>query len=345
MIRSYHLGRFLTSYGRGKIDSSLINPLGEQKFNAWVEFLLTLVKINRQKLYPSRFDFMWFDRTNSFPSLPMVNILPHHCVPKGPPISLDLLDICMTRATQLLNMNRHINVMWSGGIDSTLALFSLLRASTNLDQLSVMCTFESILESGSMFDRHLRNSGVRIKFDRTRIDQRQPYSHDIEDPSQIYITGQCGDQLFGPDIRYLGPNIKPDTPWFDHNDRTILDIVAPSIKHSARPIENSRDFVWWLFFNFTWTTVTYDNAINRPNDLGPRIIGFFDDPEFQKWALHTDTYYINDHGPKHPAKTAIKSLVDFDFYINNKRKLCSQTWSKQMNWLYLDANYTTHYLT
>ena len=56
----------------------------------------------------------------------------------------------MERATELINYSkesgRKIRLMWSGGMDSTCALCSLLMCNIDLDQLEVIMSYESIIE-------------------------------------------------------------------------------------------------------------------------------------------------------------------------------------------------------
>ena len=342
MIVNFDLQKVLHQYKIGKINAEFINPLGEPYADKWVAFMIELMKIRGST--PTRISFGYVDRTQTIPSIVKTHIDDDQLIPAGQPKSFDYLDICLQRAQELLDTNQHINVLWSGGLDSTVALFSFLRQAKHLDQLSIVCTFESILESGRLFDLAIRNSGVRIKFDQTRDECNLPYSYDSEDPTQLYVNGQCGDQLFGPAKSIHQSGISSDDPWTAGFSQRFLDVIEPSIKFSPRPINTVRDLRWWLFFNHTWTTVLYDDCIERPADVGRRIKSFYATPEFQRWSMHTPTYYERTDQYRWPAKQALSQLIDYPYYIEHKKKSFSYTWNKDAKWYMLDKNLKTYYV-
>lgn len=342
MIVNFDLQKVLHLYKTDQLDKEIVNPDGERYVNQWVAFIIELMRIRGAS--PTRINFGYVDRTATVPSIVKTHIPTDQLIPSGQPASFDYLDICLQRAQQLLDTNKHINVLWSGGLDSTVALFSFLRQAKHLDQLSIICTFESILESGKLFDSTIRNSGVRIKFDQTRNECNLPYSYDSEDLDQLYINGQCGDQLFGPARSMHQSGVGPDDHWSKGFSKSFLDIIEPSIKFSPRPINTVRDMRWWLFFNHTWTTVLYDDCIERPAHVARRIRAFYATPEFQRWSMHTPSYYERTDQYRWPAKQALSQLIDYPYYIQHKKKSLSYTWNKNINWCMLDKNFKTYYV-
>lgn len=342
MIHRFDLNKCLVYYKSGKLDQRIINPASENYVNRWIKFAVELIRLRGGT--PSRTLFDFVDRTGSIPSIVKSTGLRDHLIPTGAPYYSDYLDICLARAQELLSTNKHINVLWSGGLDSTVALFSLIRQARNLDQLSVVCTFESIIESGTMFDQIIRPLGIRIKFDQTRCDSTYAYTYDEQDPTQLYVSGQCGDQLFGPAKVFRVVGVKDSDPWANGFSQSFLDIIEPSIKFSTRPIETVRDLRWWVFFNHTWTTVLYDSCVERPPSLGPRIHAFYATDEFQRWAITTPAFYDNTDQYRWPAKHALSQLIDYPYYIQNKTKVLSPTWKKSKKWYLLDEKFNTHYV-
>jgi len=353
MFVRYNLHRIISIYDQGKIDNLYIDSNGEHHLAKWrsVAKLLIDIKDKRMQLgmVASRFAYSFIDRTKSTPSLIQTHIDDDQLIPLGKPKSLNILDICLDRADELLKTNKKINIMWSGGVDSTLALFSLIRQARNIDQLNIVCTFESVIESGGMFDSIIKNSGIRIKFDQTRCNTDLPFSYDSEDPSQIYVSGQCADQMFGAPAFLKIPEAVDTNAWHSMYDQNFLDLLEPTLKFSERPIETIYDLRWWAMFNFGWTTVLYDDHIGRPPHQGNRIKSFYATPEFQRWSIHTPTYYetpISYDNPekyKTPMKQALSCLVDYPYYIKNKGKGLSFTWKKNHNWYLLDRNFKTYY--
>jgi hypothetical protein len=340
-------------YRRGKLGQYYLDPEGVKHIDKWQSIADLFISIRKHRtqlgLRPNRTTWSFVDRTKSTPSFIKTHIDDNQLIPVGKPKSLNILDICLDRADELLNTNKHINILWSGGIDSTLALFSLIRQARNIDQLSIVCTFESVIESGSMFDSVIKNSGIRIKFDQTRSNCIQPYTYDNEDSTQLYVSGQCGDQLIGAPGFLKIPGSNDSDSWDSLYDQNILDLIEPTLKFSERPIETIDDFRWWTMFNFGWTSVLYDDCIGRSPQLAKRINAFYATSEFQKWAIHTPTYYdtpISYDDPskcKVPLKQALSCLVDSPYYIENKVKLSSVTWRKPPNWYLVDKNFNTYY--
>lgn len=343
MIMSFDLQKVLYLYKTGRLDESLINTNAEHHVDRWISLLLEMMRMRGSA--PTRVNFSYVDRTQSVPSIVNTHTPSDQLIPLGPPSESDYLDICLLRARELLDTNKHINILWSGGLDSTVALFSFLHQVRDIDQLSVICTFESILESGKLFDSYIKATGVRIKFDQTRGECGIPYSYDHEDPQQLYVTGCCGDQLFGPAKSLHRPGIQATDPWHHGFSRDILDVIEPSMRFSARPIETVRDLRWWLFFNYTWTTVLYDDCRDRPADVSERIRAFYATQEFQRWSMHTPTYHERTDQYRWPAKKALSQLVDYPYYIENKKKSLSDTWSKNKRWYMLDRDFKNYYIT
>lgn len=101
--------------------------------------------------------------------------------------------VCDNRATQLVTLaeqrNCNINVMWSGGIDSTTALVALLRTGKK-DRIRVVLSKASI--------------GEYPKFYRDVVSKELEKQHSVvENPKlvlnsqDINLTGEIGDQIFG----------------------------------------------------------------------------------------------------------------------------------------------------
>lgn len=342
MIKNYDFFKVLKLINQQSLPRDLINQqLVSQDLVKWNNFAKAIIKT---QLHRGRIDFGYIDRSGTVPSLMPVSFDP---LPQTDHLyrTKNYVDVCLSRAQELLNTGRHINILWSGGLDSSLALFALLRQATNIDQLSVICTFNSIVESGKMFDQLIVPSGVRVKFDVTALNVDCNYCYDEEDPSQLYVNGHCGDQMFGPRISMTDSNVRPTDHWSGAYDPAILDVLEPTFKHSARSIETVRDARWWMFFNFTWTTVYYDNAIGRQPNMAARIIPFYGSDSFQTWAVNTDTWYSQDQGYRTPARKALSQLIDYQYYIDHKEKVWSLSWLPNAKWYAIDKDFKTYYTT
>ena len=105
---------------------------------------------------------------------------------------------CRRRAGQLvdraLEQNRGIQILWSGGIDFTVSLISLIeecRQRQQTELLEVLLSVDSINEYPEFYHQHIRNQ-LRV------LPIGFPISSYL-DSSRLIVTGEHGDQLFGSD--------------------------------------------------------------------------------------------------------------------------------------------------
>lgn len=330
--------------GTNQLPEKFINHnLDSKTIGQWKSFGKAVLQT---QLHKGRIDFGYIDRSNTIPNLMPVEIDFNSCLPliDAAYNSRSYLDVCLERAQNLLDTGLHINILWSGGLDSSLALFSLLHQAHDISQLSIICDFNSVVEGGKMFDQHILTRGIRIKFDTTRMNSRFNYRYDHEDSTQLYVNGQCGDQMFGPRVSISTTGSTKDH-WSAAFDKKILDILEPTLKYSARPIENVRDIRWWYFFNFTWTTVYYEDAVDKTPQLAQRIVPFYGTMPFQTWSANTDTWHTHSQGYRTPAREALSQLIDYQYYIDNKEKVWSSGWSHDSNWYAIDKDFKTYYTT
>lgn len=344
MLKTYNFARVVPRYRKKQIPEQFINPNINQHWeNCWYNFAQAWIKKSRPG---SRGHFAFFDRSLTVPSLVSMELDPVDQLPKENAKYVDhpYIDVCLQRAQDLLSQNRYINVLWSGGLDSTLALFSLLSQAKHRDQIGVVCSWASIYESGRIFDRYINPKNIRVRFETNICNTTLDYHWDREDTTQLYVTGEGGDHLFGFG-RNFATQVDPTTlHWSEQFDPAFIEIVEPTMKFSPRPIENARDIRWWMFFNFCWTTVMYDHCIGKSASLAQRVVPFYRTQEFQTWAVNTKTYYSQRQGYRTPARMALAELLDYEFYIQNKAKGMSMHQLEVKNWLAMDSDYKTHYV-
>jgi len=350
MIIDFTLKSVLSLLHQNKIDPKFLNPNATPEVvKLWDRFMLANFKLNteiRQRLNRDhRIDFSFIDRTGTIPSVLNVTIpegqeipVVDHSAPKQ-----DYYDICMNRAQQLLAQNRQINVLWSGGVDSTVALFSLLRSADNLDQINIYGSLESIVESGGMYDRYIKPLGIRLKFNQVRT-KGIPFTYDSEDPEQLYVSGDCGDHLYGPRNFFSLPGQDNAGPWYEGYSNDLLDLTAPTIEKSPRKIETAADFKWWLEYNFCWIGGYNDTRRCLPESFAKRIHPFYTTPEFQTWTLTNDWWPGLPTQYRQPAKDALARMVDYKYYVKNKVKGQSRWIIPENKWYMTDVDYNHYYM-
>jgi hypothetical protein len=239
----------------------------------------------------------WYDRTNTVPHY--INIISAAPIPEYNGEQYNLADVCLSRARDLLATGKKINLMWSGGIDSTLALASLMSQVTNDNQLQIWGTYNSIYESGSFFDKFIKN---RFKY---RIHVRNLVNEPIQIPpdDEIIVTGQQGDQLTasraGNDSLCMTKACRRDGEmptkqtmmdeiYYDYTDvlsDEYCEFLQPIINKYPVEIKTMKDLAWMHIFNGYWLIGDVRYAIGSKSEIKNKMISFFDTTDFQKWSM------------------------------------------------------------
>lgn len=262
-------------------------------------------------------------------------------------------EITEIRAKEILDKNVPVNVMWSGGIDSTFILFVLKYFANDPDQVRVYGTYNSIIESGDLFDRKIKNEfKYKIKVG--------GYNHSNFEEDGIYISGMCGNQLFGPTDNFFSNG---NTAMFHHTLGTpetiyesyenninpeILEFLNPIIKTSPRKIETIADLRWYCIFNLDWYTAIYEHKGQIKKTTADKIFGFFDSYEFQEWAINTKEPFTkvrgNPNTHRWQMRQVLSELFDEPHYAHHKDKKISSFSTVNPHWLFLLDDYRNVYL-
>lgn len=269
---------------------------------------------------------------------------------------LDTIEnIILNRAEKIWNIGKPIKIFWSGGIDSTAALIALIRTNTEwYKSLQVITTKNEYPFFASNF-LESKNVLFDLSNDKVKIVDSTFY-----DNSAIYITGDHGDQVFGPALlkvpggpsmrliplssvysgflEYIWSKTKLLTNNFENinhsmmnNDSQIFkDWVYNFSNRCPVPLNTTYDFLWWCNFVFTWhekRTFKFVGKTGDPNIVN-KLMSFFDDESFQIWSIYYNQNRLKD---LNDWKTHKKDLKDFIFkftedenYYNNYGKVPSR---------------------
>ncbi|MEX6625419.1 hypothetical protein [Tenacibaculum salmonis] len=244
-------------------------------------------------------------------------------------------EICSERACEIIDTTHgKIKVLWSGGIDSTVALISLINELKYIDKinrLTILLSKESIIEYPTFFNDIIENK-LNYEMIKTTI-----FNH-IQ-PIETIITGEHGDQLFGSDkLKY--PVITGDafSPYEDILEfiisrklgtdkftNQIIDFINPVIKQSPFEIITLYDYMWWLNFSLKWQTVSMRliHGLERNHeDLETTVFHFFKSNNFQIWSLENHSSKIKKEWSsyKYIAKEFIYEFHKDPFYLEKKEK-------------------------
>lgn len=244
--------------------------------------------------------------------------------------------ICQQRAAEIAHTtsNRPIRVLWSGGIDSTVALIALikeLRAQDQLHRLKVLLSQESIQEFPSFFHEEIEH---KLPFD---LITTTIYDHIRDD--EVSVTGEHGDQLFGSDkLKYAvqtGEAYRPYEdvlPYFisrklgtEKHTQAIIDYIQPQLAHSPVTLSTYYDYLWWMNFSLKWQNVSLrliDGLGKAPDVLGKTFFHFFRSLEFQNWSISNHDKKIKQewNSYKYIAKQYIHDFHPDEEYLAFKEK-------------------------
>jgi hypothetical protein len=186
------------------------------------------------------------------------------------------------------NPEKRIALYYSGGIDSTISLVSLLKVLTRkeLEKISIGMSFHSVSESPLFFQKYILNKFPIIDL----TYGRERYSS-LFDKDYYIITADNGDSMFGTELgtqfyyeyQRIAKNLNSDS--ITKLDNLMLDIANPEVHYSnfadiliqyfdidyqpnfgkryyekivnnintsSVPVHTLHDFFWWFIFNIKW---------------------------------------------------------------------------------------------
>ena len=286
---------------------------------------------------PDRFDIL--NKDSPYNLAPM----PNKELPKGIAPKETFEEICLNVAKEFIDKNsdKEIVLFWSGGVDSTAIICSLIMAGISKSQLTIIYTPESIEENKNFYQWLLNNNYRMIKYNwiATReIVEKFPYA--------VFTTGWCADQLFGSNVNQAYPHLYT-VDYKDGfkeilNDRYFSKNLSISeidnciskfgeyAEQIGMPIKYTCDALWLFNFCVKWSHVRDDlNLTLRTDDQRSRSFCFFEDMRFQEWSIanyhnlykhnqSTDVEYY-----KKPLKDLIYSFNHDEEYYKNKGKVNS----------------------
>jgi len=257
-------------------------------------------------------------------------------------INLSFEDVCDRVAQELIDRvnesDRTLLLLWSGGIDSTVILVSLLKQNIDRSRLRILLTKESREEHPRFFENYINeklNWQDTLEFTRGQHTRENFYT----------VSGVLGDQLFGGGSAGIFRNRYPgeSRPWRTCRSE-ICEILVPdspkaaawflaelerNIESQPRDIVTTDDFFWWFNFNFKWRETAIRSSYNidlwgdnrhcNPDCLKNYLknnVTFFGHELFQLWSLATENKNID----KQQCRDYIYSWDGDRDYRDNKKK-------------------------
>lgn len=264
--------------------------------------------------------------------------------------------ICLETAEQYWVDHDYLEVLWSGGIDSTAATLALLETKPTAKKLVIVCTQDSINEYPLFYDLYKEFCQV--------LTSDEFFSIDRVNTSATVITGDGGDQIFGSQLVVVDdadlyktkstwhglfdwPNvfrqntIKPTAntvnrisvvePWTKEEKNHLIEKLEQHITACPFPIVSCFDMAWWLNFStklnyvavrIPVVSVDKFNQSQETLDLTKRKAFYLND-DFQRWSIANHDLKISTESKtyKQPAKDFIYSITgDADYAVNKKKE-------------------------
>lgn len=301
--------------------------------------------LSLQKSFGANLSF--HDRTKTITTpFNMINV-PGFDLPKFQKITLSFEEICNKRAIELYNKardnNKKIVVMYSGGVDSTLVVVSLLKNISQQDlkeNVILLLSDDSINENRKFYDQYITKT--------FNISHSQFFNRYVGDPRYIIVTGEGNDQLFGSAIITNNTDMFTTKPWEVKADSNLLikyfenqtddakeasmvyEILNTVCANAPIPIDTIYKWFWWINFSCKWQSVYMRSASfaikqNQPSFDLDYYTMFFSPKEFQLWSMNnSDRLMLNSiKGYKQTCKDIIYDFNKDAEYRDYKVKMGS----------------------
>jgi hypothetical protein len=255
------------------------------------------------------------------------------------PLGSDSLDQVMAdRVKFYTDQNCHLDLFWSGGIDSTAMVVSFLTHSPDLAQLRLIYTPFSLYENRDFFEF------VTKKFPNL---QTLDISGDVyinNNFNGIVITGHGGDEFTASlDETFfdrIGGTIGLDQDWRDFflkesGNHQLIDFCEEYFQKSGKPINTVLEARWWFYaLNKSQVFAPRDMSflLNQQDTSLDKFSAFFDCQEFESYMWHNTDKIIEPGGDYKTYKKFLRHYI-YQFYnnldfLNNTSKISSM----QIQW-------------
>lgn len=259
------------------------------------------------------------DRTGSITIPIKTKLLSHLNLPDFTTINKSFEEICDDRAKQILkkceDSNKKLAIMYSGGIDSTLILCSILKNATEkqLKSVFVLLSEHSMMENKNFYYDHV------IKKFNCMSSYR--FVSILGNDDYLLITGDNADQLFGSQVNdqfTVNKNYKQLFNPIGNMEGHIIDFfkmrLSENNKQFAEPmwlllkkitesspveIDTVYKFFWWINFTTKWQSVyvrilPFANNIKKIK-LEENYTTFYHTEEFQLWSLNNTDKFVKEN--------------------------------------------------
>lgn len=283
-----------------------------------------LVKINLMfSDQPSGFPV---DRTGSIKT-PIKHLVPRAWKYNSAPLTLD--DAMRLRVEQIESIGKTINLMWSGGIDSTAMVNAFLLNAKDRKQLRVLYSPYSEYEHKTFLE-YLKALGI----DTVDLSGTVYLDRCFDG---IFVAGHSGDEshasLDESFLEKFGYDILT-TPWKDlfwqqTRDDTFIEFSQNYFNLCGRDIKTVLEARWWFYINSKlYCLLSSFNKfwVDYPGYNKDMVLGFYDCESYERYVTHNLDQLIQAqqyHAWKQNLKDYSFRADGFEDYCKNKTKVGS----------------------
>jgi hypothetical protein len=255
--------------------------------------------------------------------------------------------ICEERSVQLLNTGKKLNILWSGGIDSTVVLFSLMNKANDLSQLKVTLTTDSIIESGNMFDLLIKNK-LEYTLHKNKVRRQKLFEKkNIDINNELIITGCAADELNTTKrLKIIPTERKYDNLNYEDVispllNRELMDFFKKSMQLYPTKVKYHKDFL--RFYHMTYSM--FYGLYSWYPYIDPKFLNIMDSfyaiEDFEKWCIWSDEAIYTEK-IKIPQRNLIYELTGDKLYSDKKGKgIGNPTTVFNNDWFLLTENNIT----
>lgn len=269
---------------------------------------------------------------------------PMPAMPDSPVSFTEAADTFGLEIIKEMDAGKDVYVMWSGGIDSTATIVSILKyiKPAHAEQLYIVLSESSKTESPMFYHKFLK------QYKQIDVSKFDPGTLNLH--NSIIIDGEGGDQTFGssPANRLFSefPE-KIMLPWRNnidflktqwHKDSVpgfwdfFMDQMTTTIAQESAPVETLFDFYWWLNFNFKFDSVMFRHTLRLGENVADEDFKYFSTTvmrrmfaytKMQQWSMSAGAVEKIYQAKKTVKWAGRKYIYEFDkneYYFREKRK-------------------------
>jgi hypothetical protein len=214
-------------------------------------------------------------------------------------VCVDAVEILVEKAR-----GRTINLLWSGGIDSTVVLYAFIRAEipfvVHFDSGSIAecATGYKDIQKHSLATPVQHNYSDKIPHsshicsgDKKRDDDCiTPY---VNDPNNFFVTGEIGDQIYGTGRVFIYTQDQRNASFRLNTPEQNIKIMAPSVNvvlNTKHPNLKQWHWAWSFMLKYQYVALRCAKQYNlHPVEPEENVWAFFDTPNWQRWSITHQT--------------------------------------------------------